>query len=157
MSVKNTPMQSHSLRDFLKVELVSNRGTFSPGKKPKLICPFCQKEILHSDPEMHEGLISRGQVQGSGKEDLIHSRYNCLLVHSNCHRGIVGVGGDKYFEISVRHLVEEEGYYEVRKWLESMATEFEIVGQEALKRFDGIEFLIEYKTTKWDAISDYMD
>jgi hypothetical protein len=47
------------------------------------------------------------------------------------------VGGDKYFEICARHLVEREGFLQVRMWLSAMKHVF-LAGQEAVKRFDAI-------------------
>jgi len=88
---------------------------------------------------MHEGLITRGMVQGSGKEDLIVSRYNCLIVHPRCHNKIVGSGGSKWFEISALHLIEKEGREEVREWLVQMTVEFKEIAIEILRRFDRLQ------------------
>jgi hypothetical protein len=90
---------------------------------------------------MHEGLISRGQVQKTGKEDLIFHPCNLVFRHNDSlgcsHSG--GIGGDKGFEISARYLIEHEGTHAVREWLVSMAREFPQVGPEALRRFDALE------------------
>ena len=87
---------------------------------------------------MHEGLMSRGQVQKTGKEDLIFHPCNLVLRHHDSlgcsHTG--GIGGDRGFEVSARYLVEHEGYAKVREWLVSMSKEFKWVGGNALNRFD---------------------
>jgi len=89
---------------------------------------------------MHEGLISRGQVQRSGKEDLVFHPCNLVFRHHDSptcsHTG--GIGGDESFEISARYLIEHEGYFDVRGWLLMMSLEFRTVGQEALERFDAL-------------------
>ena len=89
---------------------------------------------------MHEGLISRGQVQKTGKEDLIFHPCNLVLRHHDSlgcsHTG--GIGGDRGFEISARYLIIHEGFTEVRAWLVSMSKEFIRVGEEALMRFDAL-------------------
>jgi hypothetical protein len=89
---------------------------------------------------MHEGLISRGQVQKTGKENLVFHPCNIVLRHHdshNCsHTG--GIGGDNGFEISARYLIEYEGTLDVRKWLLMMSLEFRQIGQEALNRFDAL-------------------
>lgn len=105
------------------------------------MCPFCQKPITKGQRyDMHEGLISRGQVQKSGREVLVFHPCNLVFRHNDSHgcSHSGGIGGNKGFEISARYLVEHEGYHEVRAWLMSMVTEFSQVGEEALRRFDAL-------------------
>ena len=89
---------------------------------------------------MHEAMITKGQVNGHEKQDLINSRYNCVLRHHVCpggkdsHAG--GVGGDEIFEKCVKHLVGWEGEQNVREWLLEMIVIFPRVALEALYRFN---------------------
>lgn len=124
-------------RIYLKVMLAASRGVYFPGKGRVLICPYCQKEI-QGEPPMHEALISRKQVEKSPYADIIMSRNNCILPCTECHSKMVGVGGDTGFEIAARHLVEKEGYDNVRGWLTWVSLTFKQIGAEALRRFDAV-------------------
>lgn len=88
---------------------------------------------------MHEGLISRGKIQGNEDSDGIMVRYNCLLPCTKCHSLILGIGGDEYFEKSARHLVKRDGYNKVRQWLLSVQDKY-VVGPDTLRRFDNIDW-----------------
>ena len=95
-------------------------------------------------PDMHEALISKGQVRGTYHQDMINSKYNCALRHHICPSGLGshtgGVGGDAEFEKYARHLVLWEGRLGVRDWLESMQMYYPTVARDALMRFDSIDF-----------------
>ena len=89
---------------------------------------------------MHEALISKGQVNGHVKQDLINSKYNCVLRHHVCPDRLgshtAGVGGDETFEKCAKHLAKWEGEVEVRTWLLEMVSVFPQVALEAFYRFN---------------------
>ena len=137
MSVSEVQRRLEPLRNYLKVELVERYGSFSLGKPPILICPLCKRPI-YDDPEMHEALLSKGKVQGSDYEEFINSRYNCVLLHSYCHRKILGVGGSEVFEELAWYLVGYWTFRKVRDWLVIASKLYKVAGTEALTRFDGV-------------------
>lgn len=48
----------------------------------------CRKE-LDDKSELHHALISRRDALGLPQPEMIHHSYNVLLVHKECHKGIV--------------------------------------------------------------------
>jgi len=98
---------------------------------------------------MHEAMITKGQVKGHPKQDLINSKYNCVLRHNVCpdgkHSHTGGIGGDETFEKCARHLVKWEGEDKIRMWLFKMIDHFPQVALEAFYRFNKY-FPIEIKT-----------
>ena len=126
-------------RDLLKVELVSTRGSYSPGKGTHPICPICSLPITNA-PDMHEAIITKGQTRGHKEQYRINSIYNCVLRHHVCPDGLGshtgGVGGDDTFEKCVKHLVHWETEENVRAWLLDMIEVFPRVGLEAFYRFN---------------------
>ena len=131
------------LRDILKVDLISSRGIYSLGNTRRPKCPVCDC-VIKDFPDMHEALISKGQVNGHQNQDAINSRYNCVLRHQFCPNGLGyhsgGIGGNELFEKCARHIVEWEGRLETRKWLAAMEVVFSTVGRDALRRFDSIDW-----------------
>jgi len=78
------------------------------------ICPICREPV--SGPDMHEAIITRGDVQGYGEEirSLIHVRENCVLVHSGkCHIEAAMEEGKRK---CILQLLEKEGL-NVLYWL----------------------------------------
>jgi hypothetical protein len=140
----NSGMSYRTLRDILKVEILSSRGVYSLGKARHLICPICD-QFIYGAFDLHEALISKGQVNGHPRQDLINSVYNCVARHNVCpnnlgsHTG--GIGGNKIFEKCARNIVKWEGITNVRQWLSFMQTVFPIVAKEALVRFDAIDWI----------------
>lgn len=93
------------------------------------------------DPgDLHEALISKGQVLGNENINLIYSRYNCVERH-HASQGCVhagGIGGDEAFGKAARYLAQWESEDSVRRWLEEMKVVFPQVGKDALRRFNSI-------------------
>lgn len=100
------------------------------------MCPYC-KEVISYDPPMHEALLSRGKGKGDEYQEFIMSQFNCVFPCVPCHQRMLGVGGDKGFAAAVYHLIEREGFAEVRGWL-VVASEKFTAGKEALRRFDAL-------------------
>lgn len=127
-------------RKLLAISLRQSRGIFSrkTGRRYP-VCPFCNKSLV--DPgDLHEALISRGQLRGHKDLDLIYSRYNCIERHHNssgCNHG-GGIGGDESFRKAALYLASWEGESQVRTWLERMALIFPQIGKEALRRFNSV-------------------
>lgn len=104
------------------------------------ICPFCGTPVSAGDADMHEALISKGHVRGLDSNDLINSRYNCVIRHHNAltckHTG--GIGGDESFEKAAKYLVKWEGYEPVHDWLLRASHIWPTVGTDAMQRFEGL-------------------
>jgi hypothetical protein len=95
-----------------------------------VICPICNRAIREYDfdgGDLHEALITRGDVSGHKYQHLIYSAFNCVVVHHSCHMQIAGHGGDEVFEKCARYLVEHEGFDLVHEWLIGMMDAFPIV------------------------------
>ena len=127
-----------SERDLLKIDLVSERSIFVPGKGRFPICPICRQPILGA-PDLHEAIITRGQVAGTAKEkrDKINSRYNCVLRHNTCPTGqshIPGIGSREDFDACLGQIIDFEGYELLQEWLNSMTYYYPIVAAQALLR-----------------------
>ena len=92
--------------------------------------------------DLHEALISRGQVQKSKFAFLINSPYNCVLRHSslssaNCkHEG--GVGGDEIFAKCAKQICYYETSEKVMEFLTAITEYFPVVGRDALQRFSSL-------------------
>jgi hypothetical protein len=103
-------------------------------------CPFCNRGVYLTNGDLHEALITRGQVRGHIQQDFIYSRYNCILRHHETafcsHTG--GVGGNINFEKAARYLAKWEGYQPIHAWLSEAKNIWPVVGAEALRRFEGV-------------------
>lgn len=132
-------------RMILSAKLLFERGQYDPIVKSFVVCPICGEKI-QSIGDMHEALISRGDVQGApdNVKQMIFSRYNCIHRHNQCPTGghfhAPGIGGSETFEKCARALVEYEGYEGIYEWLVEMANVLPKVGSMALQRFTSIEF-----------------
>jgi hypothetical protein len=72
------------------------------------ICSYCQKE-LGNIGELHHALISRKDVQGHPKADMIHHTTNVLVLHPYCHLKITR-------QESYKSLCQIHGKNAVDKW-----------------------------------------
>lgn len=64
-------------RDVLRVYLV---------KKRKFKCDYCGKELaVNTGFDLHEGILTRRDVQGAKWKGLIFTEVNCFVVHPQCH------------------------------------------------------------------------
>ena len=136
------PMSEHSL---LKLQLLSSRGTYIPGKGLLPICPICHNLIYlgSQNADLHEALISRGQLNDRTQLTLINSRFNCVLRHHICPGGKLyhspGVGGDQIFAQCASQLMYYEGGAAIRRWLLDMTRIIPVVAEQAYLRFDAVE------------------
>jgi len=78
-------------------------------------CPVC-RESLSGIIDLHEGLISKGDIQGWPKrwKVVIFNVMNCILVHRMCH--ISWPNRDKIYTYKCNHF----GKYRVDKWYYSL-------------------------------------
>ena len=68
--------------------------------------------------DMHEVLITRGDLSGSPVQYAIMVAENCVLVHhEDCHHNAATTEGQAQ---CVRHLISYEGYDNIRNWLIEM-------------------------------------
>lgn len=102
------------------MQLVKLRGKYIPAQGVNPICAICDQPIL-DDPDMHEALITRADVEKMKDKDWIMHRCNCVLLHHSCHMKIIGHGGDEWFKKCAIHLVEVEGIDSVVDWFMTMA------------------------------------
>lgn len=106
------------LRAQLKQDLGNSRLAFSKlGYRPE--CALCGKPILYDNYDMHEAIITRGNVRMAHDNTklLIFDRRNCVLVHhGKCHREAAASGREKV----IRRLIEWEGLYNILDWLNDL-------------------------------------
>lgn len=90
--------------------------------------------------DLHEALISRGQVQKSLFAWLINHPCNVVLRHnsmSGCkHEG--GVGGDEIFAKCAKQICYYETSEKVMEFLTAITEYFPVVGRDALQRFSSL-------------------
>ena len=128
-------------RSVLKEILLRSRGEYSPKWGFLPTCPLCLKILRITDSaDLHEALITRGDVRGSPYREQIFTAENCVLVHHICHMGIAGRGGNETFEKCARYLVKWEGLEAVCDWLTQMTAVFPSVATTTFRRFMAIDF-----------------
>lgn len=56
------------------------------------VCLGCNESLIGVIPHMHEGIISRAEVQGwpLAQRVLIYTEYNCVLLCPDCNLGLSG-------------------------------------------------------------------
>lgn len=102
----------------LKLWLASVRTVFTlDGYKP--VCGYCDEPIIDA-PDMHEVLITRGDIQGNPDlEPVVMVRENCVLVHpKKCHIEAATKEGQKK---CIRHLIKYEGKSNLLFWLNTLS------------------------------------
>lgn len=103
---------SVELRNALKLQLIRSRGVLKHGVIGP-ICPICNH--FGGNMDMHEVLITRGDLSGSPIQQAIMTAENCVLVHhEDCHHNAATTEGQAQ---CVRHLISYEGYDNIRNWL----------------------------------------
>lgn len=102
---------SSQTRRILKFQLVSRRRVWG-AEGLFVYCPVCEKAIKDA-PDMHEILLTRGDFP-KDMQYLIWSKYNCGLVHPECHPQAATTTNQQKL---VKALVYHEGYDEVLNWL----------------------------------------
>lgn len=73
---------------------------------------ICQKP-LSQDAELHHALVTRMDVVGLFDPDIIHSSYNTLLLHPNCHRKI-------YRAACLIYLIQIFPLEDIRQWYQGV-------------------------------------
>lgn len=106
------------VRMRLKHQLRSERVDIFHGKVAP-ICAICNRGIFYDSMDMHEALVTRGNVRGN--PDLlwmIMVRENTVLVHpGKCHKeAATKEGREKCLNFLIRH----EGYEAIREFLLKM-------------------------------------
>lgn len=122
-SLTGVALLSKVSRISLKISLSTKRGmTTSRGWRP--ICAICGEPIME-DPDMHEAIITRGNVQGNFLlEELINTEENCVLTHpggknlGTCHQlAHTREGREK----CIMHILKYVPVAQVLQWLEQMS------------------------------------
>lgn len=108
------------LRLHLKLRISDMRGALtSKGYRP--ICAYCGHPIYEKGYDMHEVLITRGDVHG--QPDLweqIMVIYNCVNVHhGDCHLGAATEEGQRTCIIHLLYFIDFEL---IKRWLLLMKT-----------------------------------
>lgn len=101
-------LDSKSVKDWGKFQSYLKLCAFI-NQDGKCLCG----EELGSDAELHHALVSRKDAMSLSNPELIHSSYNCLVLHHQCHI------------IANRHncqsmLVEIYGFSAVQDWYYSL-------------------------------------
>lgn len=126
ISQTGVELLSSASRALLKATLVSTRGMLtSKGWRP--ICAVCGEPIIGVDPDMHEAIVTRGNVQGNLLlESLLFVEENCVLVHpggknlGTCHlEAHSRVGRQK----CIKHILKYISANRVLAWLDSLSKE----------------------------------
>lgn len=120
---KGIIMSKEDLSDIrrpLKQSIYRERSRWTKaGYQP--LCAICGKPPHNGQAlEMHESLITRGDV--SGNIELMYdimTRYNCVLVHRECH---VPANSDENKLLCAVNILQYEDYRKVNKWLNCMNT-----------------------------------
>lgn len=84
---------------------------------------------------MHEALVTRGDAPGKNQY-VIMSAANCVLVHPECHHGILGSGGSQTYNMMVSHLIECVGNRKIEEFLTQVIEYYPVVGKQARIRFN---------------------
>lgn len=128
-------------RLLLSARLNHGRAIYIEGKGKLVICPICDEPIIGLG-DLHEALITKGDVMKSKEKDAINSRYNCVHRHNTCpnQKGshTPGHGGPETFKKCVRALIKYEGYEAIKEWLESAVETWPVVGKQTLARFESV-------------------
>jgi hypothetical protein len=127
-------------RNLLKLDLLSERAQYIPGKGEYPICPICN-EPIREGADMHEAIITRGMVNGNKDEEKIYSCYNCVLRHSVCPNGqshTPGIGSEITFEKCLTQICHFEGKDNILLWLSEMENFFPIVAKQAKLRVQSV-------------------
>jgi hypothetical protein len=101
-------------RERLKSALYKKRVVFGPkGYEPR--CAICGEPPREGALQMHESLITRGDV--SGNWELIYdimTGYNCVLVHKDCHEYANTEEGKR---VCAKNILEWCAKDDITRWL----------------------------------------
>jgi hypothetical protein len=86
---------------------------------------------------MHEAIITRGHARGTSLAELglLYVRENCVLVHPFCHvQAAMRLGQVQCIE----HLLEHEGYSNIKAWLDQVAMVSGGIAHDAIRKLDAL-------------------
>jgi hypothetical protein len=101
-------------RERLKSALYKKRVEFGPnGYEP--MCAICGKPPNNGALEMHESLVTRGDVSGNLELTYdIMTGYNCVLVHKECHEHANSEEGKR---ACAKNILKYNNYEDIMRWL----------------------------------------
>ena len=107
---KNYSVES---RNELKLQLLRERSILAAGSFAP-ICPICGHGVGFA-MDMHEAIITRGDLSGSIYQEKIMVAENCVIVHhETCHSVAQTNTGQRR---CIKNLLFHEGYINIHKWL----------------------------------------
>lgn len=107
---------SSLLRSNLKSKLCSERIEFT-GEGFHVVCAYCGEPVIGA-PDMHEALITRGNIRHSEElKLLIYVRENCVLVHhGKCHENATTEAGRRK---CIKNLLRYNKLRDIITWLDN--------------------------------------
>lgn len=117
-------------RNTLKGRLCSDRSEMNPGHVGP-VCAYCGQPIVNRECDMHEVIITRGDVQKWEPYmiDMIFVPQNCVLVHhGECHSKASTREGQI---LCIQHLLQYEASESIANWINTLPFRSEM-GVEAL-------------------------
>lgn len=133
MSVSRERRSFNTQRDWLKLELASTRGRYIPGMGQTLTCPICLYSIPNA-PDMHEWALTRHDARTLDNKDIIMTKFNCVLVHQECHPH--GHGSSEEFYRCAIQVALFEGIWATESWLMSMVQHLPHTVPDTVRRFN---------------------
>ena len=117
MNIFNNMSEESLRRMALKQQLYRNRVTWTErGWVP--VCAICGKVQGDGFMEMHEAILSRGDVQGMGLDtEYVMNECNCVLVHRGCH---IHANSKEATKSCIRHLLKFNGLEDILYWLRAV-------------------------------------
>lgn len=91
---------------------------------------------LGSDAQLHEAILTRGDVAGAkgNVPNMIFHRCNCVHLHPACH--VPGHLSEENFRKCVDYLVFWESREAIEEYLVFMANNTKLAGRDALQKFN---------------------
>jgi hypothetical protein len=154
LSYAESEKESHMPdRQDLKYQLFSSRKV-----NGTTFCPICRQPVSNSRPfDMHEAILTRGDVQGCRPEvqDAIMVRQNCVLVHhEKCHE----LAATDWGQLKcLQHLILFEGFGAIFTWLNQMdellkGNQAQLAAQKLIDAFRGLDFLVGAMTYNRESV-----
>lgn len=98
----------------LKQKLLQDRVELVP-QGFLVICPLCKNPLFPYQPiDMHESILTRGDIPKSKSQMLIFVKENCVLLHRVCHEV---ARSDAMQSLCIQHLILWEGLDSILSWL----------------------------------------
>ena len=115
----DTPASFKDARRRFRAALYHERAEmfYRPELRYVAVCDICDYPLLDAF-DMHEVIITRGDVSKRHQQHLIFAKYNCVLLHPICHQRH---GHSTDFDVRlVGKLVERYGQDSIEEWLRSL-------------------------------------